>query len=302
LDALVVEAVERVNSGQPTLIAASGDDAGSGAAAVTGAEVKKGTSKEAVELVNSCRPTLNAASAEGAVSQPNKRPAAAAALAKARLKKSRSEMDCGGLGKSHGLPHPPEPKAAFLAGAGVKKSRREVGSESLGGSNSSETAVVAEAQVKKSKSEVKGAGLGDSNDLLRPPEPTVAAAFAEAEVERSGSAVNGAGHGDKNCLPRRGQPGSSADWGFEWHRAICSRLDAAAGGGVRRKNLRRNVLREYLCHLSERHEASGDRAWWEAHPTELKALFRSHLRRTKRIGQLRTQGKMVCRRQRANGS
>ena len=92
---------------------------------------------------------------------------------------------------------------------------------------------------------------------------------------------------------------AAADRGFKWRRAMCARLDAAAEGaaegGIRLKHLRKAVLRQYLRHLAQSCEAGEDRAWWEAHPAELKARFRQHLLRAKRNGRLRMQGKMVRR-------
>jgi 2-polyprenyl-6-methoxyphenol hydroxylase-like FAD-dependent oxidoreductase len=132
----------------------------------------------------------------------------------------------------------------------------------------------------------------------RPPE---ASASAGAGLKKSRREGDGTGVGDAKRLPRPGQRSSAANWGFKWRRAICVQLDAAAEGGMRRKHLRRVVLRQYLRHLSERHEASDHGQYWEAHPVELKALFRSHLRRVKKIGQLRTHGKMVCGRLKADG-
>ena len=85
----------------------------------------------------------------------------------------------------------------------------------------------------------------------------------------------------------------AADWGFKWRRALCARLGAAAGGGVRRKHLRKAVVDDYLGHLAGRREAAEARRWWEAHPVELQALFRRHLRKAKRKGRLRLKGKMV---------
>ena len=80
---------------------------------------------------------------------------------------------------------------------------------------------------------------------------------------------------------------------FFLRRALCARLGAAAGGGVRRKHLRKAVVDDYLGHLAGRREAAEARRWWEAHPVELQALFRRHLRKAKRKGRLRVKGKMV---------
>lgn len=132
--------------------------------------------------------------------------------------------------------------------------------------------------------------------------PSEAAALAGVEVKKSRREMDRGGLGAANGRPQSGERSSATNWGFKWRRAICTQLDAAAEGGMRRKHLRRAVLRQYLRHLSERHEASGDCQWWGAHPIELKALFRSHLQRIKRIGQLRTQGKMVCRRPKPKGT
>ena len=62
---------------------------------------------------------------------------------------------------------------------------------------------------------------------------------------------------------------------------------------MRRKHLRKAVVDDYLGHLAGRREAAEARRWWEAHPVELQALFRRHLRKAKRKGRLRVKGKMV---------
>jgi hypothetical protein len=71
---------------------------------------------------------------------------------------------------------------------------------------------------------------------------------------------------------------------------MCNMLAAAAEGGMLRKQLQRAVLGLYLHRFSQLHaDADADRQWWEAHPAELKMLFRKHLRRAQRRGWLSTQ-------------
>ncbi|EOD35514.1 hypothetical protein EMIHUDRAFT_201654 [Emiliania huxleyi CCMP1516] len=70
--------------------------------------------------------------------------------------------------------------------------------------------------------------------------------------------------------------------------------ETAGEAGLRRKRLRKLVLRLYLRHLSRQPEAAREEVcWWRAHPAELQALFRKHLRAAKGVGLVRTQGKMV---------
>ena len=83
-----------------------------------------------------------------------------------------------------------------------------------------------------------------------------------------------------------------SEWGFPWRRAMRTELQRAADGGLRRKHLRQAVTTRFLQHLADA-GAAGDRRWWEAHPVELKALFKQHLRLAREKGRLRTAGKRV---------
>ena len=92
-----------------------------------------------------------------------------------------------------------------------------------------------------------------------------------------------------------GDAGGAAEWVFKWIRALRATLDGATDG-VRLKDLRKAVLSQYLAHLSKQRGAEADRAWWDAHPEELRSLFAKHLAKAKRKGRLARRGKMVHRR------
>ena len=89
--------------------------------------------------------------------------------------------------------------------------------------------------------------------------------------------------------------GAAPDWGFNWQGVTCQSLVLASGGGLRRKQLRKAVLKLYLRHISAHSEAETARRWWKSHQLELRARFRMHLRNARANGHLRTEGKMVCR-------
>lgn len=136
----------------------------------------------------------------------------------------------------------------------------------------------------------------DAASAPSPAAPAAAAAAAavavqakkrsKGETERGGGTTGSSSSGDT---------AASSEWGFKWGRELSTRLIAFAEDGVRRKQLRKAVLREYLSHLAQQRGASEDLRWWKAHKPELKALFRKHLRQAKQDGRLRTQGKMVRR-------
>ena len=157
-------------------------------------------------------------------------------------------------------------------------------------------ALVAEAIERSEKGKNgKNGGAKAATKTAKPPAAAAIVPFSSARAAKRKGAGDDPSAARKK---RRAEAGgaaeaAAADWGFKWRRALCARLGAAAGGGVRRKHLRKAVVDDYLGHLAGRREAAEARRWWEAHPVELQALFRRHLRKAKRKGRLRVKGKMV---------
>jgi len=141
-------------------------------------------------------------------------------------------------------------------------------------------AVVADVIERSGEGGGGGGALGPGSRLRTPD-------HAPMEV----AALSPAGRGERGELKRRRR--MAARLGFKsrwWRESMCNMLAAAAEGGMLRKQLQRAVLGLYLHRFSQLHaDADADRQWWEAHPAELKMLFRKHLRRAQRRGWLSTQ-------------
>jgi hypothetical protein len=98
--------------------------------------------------------------------------------------------------------------------------------------------------------------------------------------------------------PSISEPAAAAEppseWDFPWRRAMRTELQRAADAGVRRKHLRQALAKRFLLHLAQAGAAAaGDCQWWEAHPAELKTLFKEQLRLAREKGRVRTAGKRV---------
>ena len=106
-------------------------------------------------------------------------------------------------------------------------------------------------------------------------------------IEESGAA-NGRGGGGGG-----GGGVKASEWGFEWREAVSAQLTGLPEGGLRKKQLRKAVLKQFLARLEKKSEAGDDWKWWKAHPAELKALFKKVLKKEKKAGRVRTKGKMV---------
>ena len=89
--------------------------------------------------------------------------------------------------------------------------------------------------------------------------------------------------------PKPRAPWASVDH-FRWVRAIRRLLRASAGGTLRRRLLRAQVLSKHLDHLKDQ---ADHLQWWTEHPAEHRALFRRRLRKARNKGRLVTEGKLV---------
>lgn len=77
--------------------------------------------------------------------------------------------------------------------------------------------------------------------------------------------------------------------GFNWRREIRRRLRENEDGALRRRRLREDVLARHLTHLGSGYAAS----WWSAHRGEHMARFKRQLKRARKAGKLKTEGRMV---------
>ena len=109
-------------------------------------------------------------------------------------------------------------------------------------------------------------------------------------IEENGAAN---GHGGGGGGGGGGEGGKASEWGFEWREAVSAQLTGLPEGGLRKKQLRKAVLKQFLGRLEKKSEAGDDWKWWKAHPAELKALFKKVLKKEKKAGRVRTKGKMV---------